>query len=273
MKRKHSILFLVPALALTLVLCYSLARVLLIVIPQKQEADGFSDLKRSALAAHSERPDAPTRPDEAPDPDPAPDADAGTDEATGYPYELLAQQNGDFAGWLSIPDTAVDYPVMKPPEDEPEYYLRRDFYGNKSLSGCLFIGKGCDADSESFIIYGHNMNTGAMFGTLDRYADYEYAVAHPELRFSAPDGERIYRVFAAFQTRIDDDRDDLFRYYEAVGTLGREAYEQTAETLRAMSILSLPCAPAYPQQLLLLSTCSYHTENGRFVVAAYRTDL
>ena len=54
------------------------------------------------------------------------------------------------------------------------------------------------------------MNTGTMFGTLDRYADYEYAQAHPDIRFSVPDRERVYRVFAAFQTRVYDERDDVF---------------------------------------------------------------
>lgn len=261
MKRKRRLFFLIPAVILTAVLCYSVTRALMIVIPQRQENAAFEELKRSVTVGGTAAPDAQATA-------PAPTADAG--EAPRYRYAPLAEQNGDFAGWLSIADTEIDYPVMKPAEDDPERYLRRDFYGNRSLSGCLFIGGGCDADSEAFIIYGHNMNTGSMFGTLDRYADYDYATDHPDVRFSVPDGERVYRVFAAFQTRIYSDRDDVFKYYEAIGQLGQEAYEQAVASVRAMSLPSLPAAPTYPQQLLFLSTCSYHTENGRFVVAAYR---
>ena len=62
------------------------------------------------------------------------------------------------------------------------------------------------------------------------------------------------------------------KYYEAVGALSQAEYEQAVSSVRAMSSLSLNAAPEYPQQLLFLSTCSYHTANGRFVVAAYRTE-
>ena len=41
----------------------------------------------------------------------------------------LAAENSDCVGWLTIPDTGIDYPVMHTP-DTPEHYLRRDFYGN-----------------------------------------------------------------------------------------------------------------------------------------------
>jgi hypothetical protein len=48
-------------------------------------------------------------------------------------------------------------------------------------------------------------------------------------------------------------------------------YRDTVAQVRSMSMIDLADAPQYPAQLLFLSTCSYHTKNGRFVVAAYRT--
>ena len=38
----------------------------------------------------------------------------------------LAAENPDCVGWITIPDTSVDYPVMHTPTDSA-YYLRRDF--------------------------------------------------------------------------------------------------------------------------------------------------
>ena len=46
----------------------------------------------------------------------------------------LATENPDCVGWLTIPDTGIDYPVMHTP-DTPEHYLRRDFYGNSASGG------------------------------------------------------------------------------------------------------------------------------------------
>ena len=41
-------------------------------------------------------------------------------------YDFLYQENNDFAGWVKIEDTRINYPVMSTPE-EPEFYLHRDF--------------------------------------------------------------------------------------------------------------------------------------------------
>ena len=76
-------------------------------------------------------------------------------------------------------------------------------------------------------------------------------------------------MFAAFQTKVYAGNANAFKYYEKIGMLGRAEYEETVESVRALSIPALPCAPEYPDQIMFLSTCSYHTEDGRFVVAAY----
>ncbi len=77
--------------------------------------------------------------------------------------------------------------------------------------------------------------------------------------------KRAYHLYSAGRSA-----EDVFKYYEEVGDLGREEYEQTVETVRSLSVPKLPDAPKYPEQLMFLSTCSYHTDDGRFVVAAYR---
>ena len=63
------------------------------------------------------------------------------DDANTPPrHDLAALQgeNSDCVGWLTIPDTPVDYPVVWTPE-EPEHYLRRDFYGAQASGGTPFL--------------------------------------------------------------------------------------------------------------------------------------
>lgn len=184
-------------------------------------------------------------------------------------YQELSSMNPDFAGWLKIDGTMVDYPVMYTPEDI-QYYIRRDFYGKDSVSGTPFIGDSCDADSPSVIIYGHNMKNGSMFGSLDRYAEKSYWEEHKELQFDTPEEVRRYEVFAAFRTRLLNDGEEGFRYYEYVGNLGKEAFDDFVREAAAASAYDTGIVPEYGDQLVILSTCSYHTANGRFVVAARR---
>lgn len=267
--KKRSLIFIIPAVILVGLLCYAVINALCIYIPQEKAQKSYRDLKESVRIVED---DAKRQDQSSSDGADTSGADhTGEEEAiTEYDFKSLNRYNPDYVGWLTIDDTVVDYPVMKSSENDPEFYLHRDFYGDFSVSGCLFIGEKCNSESKSFVIYGHNMNNGSMFGALDEYYDYDYAERHRDIRFYVNGKERIYRVFAAFQTKVYDDRDDVFKYYEAVGDLSKAEYDQTVENVRALSEPKLPDAPAYPAQLMFLSTCSYHTDDGRFVVAAYR---
>lgn len=275
--KKRSLIFIIPAVILVGVLCYALINALCIYIPQEKAQKSYRDLKESVRISDSGAEQKDNASSDGTESRGENDAkysgadDAGQPGPTAeYDFESLVRLNTDYVGWLTIDDTMIDYPVMKSSEEDPEYYLHRDFYGDDSVSGCLFIGEGCDSESKSFVIYGHNMNNESMFGALDEYYDYDYAQEHRDIRFYVNGEERIYRVFAAFQTKVYKDQANVFKYYEAVGELSRAEYDQTVESVRSLSEPKLPDAPAYPAQLMFLSTCSYHTDDGRFVVAAYR---
>lgn len=188
-------------------------------------------------------------------------------------YQSLVQENSHLAAWLMIEGTKVDYPVLYTPDD-PEYYLRRAFDGSYALSGSLFIGADCFPDGTNIIIYGHKMKDGSMFGGLDAYADEEYAKAHPEITYDLihPDGsyERLtFEVMAAFYSRIYKvDEENVFRYYYSTDLSDPEDFQYYVEATMSASLYDLGVTAEYGDQLLTLSTCSYHTENGRFVVVA-----
>lgn len=186
-------------------------------------------------------------------------------------YALLKEKNPDFAGWLRIPGTKVDYPVMHTPDDM-QYYIRRDFYGNSSVSGTPFMGDFCDTDSGSMIIYAHNMKNGTMFGQLDEYESEAYRNKHSVLEFDTPDENRRYEIFAAFRTKLVYENQEGFRYYEYVGDMTEERFDEFMSLLHQYSFYDAGSWPEYGDQLIILSTCSYYTEDGRFVVVARRIE-
>jgi len=188
-------------------------------------------------------------------------------------YYPLYEQNPDFACWLEIPNTEIDYPVMSTPDD-PEYYIDRAFDGSDSISGTPFIGDGVSADSDCFIIYAHNMKNGTMFGTLARYADAAFQAETPGFTVTTPYETRMFEVFAAVKTRVLYADEDGFRYYDQSGGLTEDTFAALTDWLTENALYDTGVRPVYGDQIVLLSTCSYHTENGRFVVAArcVRTD-
>lgn len=188
-------------------------------------------------------------------------------------YQPLVQENSHLAAWLIIEGTEVDYPVLFTPSD-PEYYLHKAFDGSYAVSGSLFIGANCVPDGTNIIIYGHQMKDGSMFGSLDSYAEEYYAREHPEILYDLiqPDGsyERLtFEVMAAFYSRVYQvDEKDVFRYYYGTDLSDPENFQSYVEEAVSASLYNLGVTAEYGDRLMTLSTCSYHTDDGRFVVVA-----
>lgn len=202
---------------------------------------------------------------------------AAAPQTAARDYRSLREENEHLAAWLTIPGTNIDYPILYTPDD-PEYYLRRAFDGSSALSGSLFIGADCVPDGSNVIIYGHNMKDGSMFGGLDQYANAVYAKEHGKIFYDLiePDGsyERLtFEVIAAFYSEAYQiDATGVFRYYYATDLSNPEAFQNYITQVMAASFYDFGITPNYGNRLLTLSTCSYHTEDGRFVVVAKQSD-
>ena len=188
-------------------------------------------------------------------------------------YNRLHEQNSDFVGWIKIPDTKLDYPVMHTPKN-PEYYLRRTFDGSYAISGTPFMDAACNVDSRLVMIYGHHMNNGTMFATLHNYKDKTYWEDHKELRFDTVDSLRTYEIVSAFYTEVDPTGENgEFDYYNYNGDVSDEDFATYAQNIKAMSMYDTGVEIGNDDRLVTLSTCSYHHENGRFVLVARLKDI
>ena len=186
-------------------------------------------------------------------------------------YSKLYQENPDFIGWLNIPGTKVGYPVMFTPNDE-EFYLRKNFDKEYSTSGTLFVSKYSDVvkPTDNVVIYGHNMKAGTMFHDLLNYADESYYQEHKTVVFNTIYGNAEYEVIAAFQTNIKEVDDTSFKYYQFFDANDPSEFDEYVNNCKALTPYNIPVTAEYGDKLITLSTCSYHTDEGRYVVVAKR---
>lgn len=197
-----------------------------------------------------------------------PQGDTELDSNTVSRYKPLYEQNADFIGWIYIEDTEVNYPVMLSPY-EPDYYLHRDFDKNYSQSGVPFLGVGSTADSNNILIYGHNMKNGTMFADILKYANADFAKAHPIISFDSLTEEAEYEVVAAFYSQVYAlDEPGAFRYYNYGGELDSDTFSKYLDEIGKVALYDLGVSLQDGDSLLTLSTCSYHIGDGRFVVVA-----
>lgn len=184
-------------------------------------------------------------------------------------YQELHEKNSDMAGWLSIEGTQIDYPVMQCGDDE--YYLHHDFYGEESRYGCLYVRNRADTDDgTNFVIYGHNMKDGAMFGELDFYKQESFYLTHPTISFDTLYEERTYEIVAAFLSQVYDEEDETFKYYQFYGAENQDEFEDFYRNIKALSLYDTGVKASFGDTFLTLSTCAYHVADGRFVVVAKR---
>lgn len=189
--------------------------------------------------------------------------------AVDNPYADSFLANEDMAGWLSIPGTRIDYPVMWTPDDE-SYYLYRDFDKKDNTNGSLIL----DTDSSlnplttNLIIHGHNMKSGAMFGTLTKYEDEDYYKEHKQIILYTKECQKNYEIVAVFRSQVYKKTDDVFKFYKFFNAETKEEFNDFYENIKALSLYDTGVTAEYGDNFITLSTCVYHVTNGRFVVVA-----
>ena len=145
----------------------------------------------------------------------------------------LFERNDDCIGWICIPGTNINYPVMHTPNN-PQKYLRKDFDGNYSQSGVPFLDARCDSESGTAIIYGHNMKNGTQFSDLKKYLNADFQSSHSVIEFETKNGVRLFIVISVITTDIYDE------IYNQINT----------------------------DDTLMLSTCYGNAKSGRLIIIA-----
>ncbi len=186
----------------------------------------------------------------------------------GYDLKALQEQNPDIIGWLQINDTKINYPVMQT-KDAPEYYLRRNFKKEQSTAGTPFMDATSDINKPTlnWTIYGHNIKSGTMFHDLLKYANEEFYQEHKTFTFDTINGTGTYEIVAVYYTQIYTTDYTGFKYYHYNNITSAAKLKEFITGSKALALYDTGVM-VENEQVLTLSTCAYHVEDGRFVVVA-----
>lgn len=171
----------------------------------------------------------------------------------------LKNINDDYCGWISIPNTNVNYPITT---GDCNYYLSHDFYGNKNEYGCITTD---DSAIEPFvdsitILHGHHMSDGSMFATLKLFKDKSFALSN-EIYVELYNEIRVYDVFSVI---VEEANKETYKSNLWGGELSEHL-----DYLKSKSIIDLSeNLGENLNRILVLSTCSYESENYRLVICA-----
>lgn len=198
------------------------------------------------------------------------ETEAPAEEETEEPYvspidfDALKEKNPDTVGWIRVPDTNIDYPIVYSGDNEK--YLHRDFDGNKNIYGTIYL----DGDSEPDFsgwnnpLYGHHMKDGTMFRDVVKYKEQDYFKAHQFFEIYTP--ERVIHLKA------------VSCYYTDASGIVRQTKFKSQESFDAWVDDRLsPCSYAEKPDvsvgsMFVLVTCSYEFNDARTLLYAVEVD-
>lgn len=193
-------------------------------------------------------------------------------QETGKPVSMLwfCRSCGTYKGWLTIYGTQISEPVVQ--GETNETYLRTNINKEHAEAGTLFLDETTDLSQDgNLIIYGHKMNDGTMFGTLDKFEDEEFFDNNGTVCWESEKGKEYYQIFALLV---------LPGYSTAPDFIDLQAWnnvldeEQTADMLNTIadraSIFRGESFNLEKDKYLFLVTCDYSINNGRLVLVGRR---
>lgn len=187
-------------------------------------------------------------------------------------YQALYNLNKDLVGWINIPGTNIDYPVMQTP-NRKDYYLYRNFDKEWSSWGSIYVREECDVfgPSDNVVIYGHRMKDKTMFYHLENnYKKKAYWQEHQTFSFDTLYERHTYQIIAAFN--VDVNANEFFAYHLFNDAANEEEFNEFMKTVHSLQLYDTGLTAQYGDKLLTLSTCRNNTyyNNQRFVVVAKR---
>ena len=181
----------------------------------------------------------------------------------------LRVQNPDLVGWIVVEGTNINYPIVKGPDND--YYLERSFDGKYSASGTIFLDYRNSKDlseNKNSILYGHNMNSGAMFHELSEFFNRSFFNQYGTIKILTYNGVYVYDVYCVMRARVtfnyiktdfetDEDFVSFVNSLEKKSQFTKEHNKFTGE-----------------DRVLTLSTCTNsHNSTYRYCISAYLKEI
>lgn len=193
-----------------------------------------------------------------------------TTERTRPNFDKLLQTNKETVGWIQIPGTAINYPVVH--TSDSQKYLNINFNEKSSRAGAIFSCGSVQYNppSQNITIFGHNMGIGksTMFSSLVKYKKESYYNEHSEIYFETPYQKGTYKIFAMFNIHVPN---STFNYTQS--SFGnKNDFNNFIKKAKAMSLYNVDVAISEDAEILTLSTCdrAFAVGTGRFVVMAVK---
>lgn len=157
-------------------------------------------------------------------------------------------------GWIYVPDTHINYPVMQ--SGDNAFYLHRAADGSDLYAGSIFLDyQNADFSSISNILYGHHMENDSMFADVTKFTDEVYFSGRPYGWLTTK--HEVYCV-QFFAVDLVESTDGIYNTEADQSSVMREIVNH--------AVIYNDIELADTDRLLMLSTCTSANSTSRTVL-------
>jgi|GEM_PF-466427 len=183
----------------------------------------------------------------------------------------LGSLNSETIGWINIPNTQVDYPIVQ--TNNNEYYLKHDFKKRFSSYGSIFADANSnlniDNPSQNVTLFGHNTDDGTMFGELKKYLNLSFYKENPVFTFDSVYKQGKWVVFSVF-VATSDIRSNQFFEWRHTNFADEKQNKKFIDEVKQRSVHNTGIEVLPGEQTVMLTSCSKDFYGARLIVAARR---
>ena len=179
----------------------------------------------------------------------------------------LQSINPDISGWIQLEGTDMNFPVLTPPADDPEYYLYRNYKKEDTKYGSIFLDSVCTVDSDNQVLHGHSMQDGRMFWQLIGFGNANTVKNCPVFRYDTEKEAGDWKIVSVFKTNTYYDQGEIFNYLRGDFDSPEDKMQFYYDVMKR-SMVNIGVDLNENDRTVMLSTCSYEHDGFRTVVVA-----
>ncbi|MCL1828957.1 MAG: class B sortase [Oscillospiraceae bacterium] len=184
-----------------------------------------------------------------------------------FDFDEMRKYIPGITAWIFSEGTAINYPVVQ--ADDNYFYLSRLPDKSSNNMGSIFLDyrNSPDFSDENILIYGHNMSSGDMFGSLNYYRDQSYYDRHPVLYIFTREADYELTPIAGYIL------DSAFEI-PPISFRDSSDFERYISDIKSRSVFKSDEEAEFGDRLVFLCTCvARGAKNDRIIIVGRLTQM
>ena len=180
-------------------------------------------------------------------------------------FKKLQKTNTDIYGWIQVPNTNIDYPILQSYAEDDTFYLDHNMYKGYEFAGSIYTEKLNKKDflDPNTVIYGHDMIDGSMFQNLHKFSDTKFFNDNEYFYIYTPTRKLTYQIISAY---VYDDRHILNSFDFSDDKVFQEYIDFVKNPKSVDKNIRKDAEVKLKNTIVTLSTCVGYDKSLRYLV-------